>query len=577
MKYTVDLSNIGYSGTKNLAFILSNASSNTADIDDITIVEPGSWMTIEAVTKPYQMTGLTPETRYEVQVQAVIDGAATEWSDPLIFTTPNATPADITVDAASQTATVSWSSSANSYELRYGVIPEDAVVNQPAKWLQYDNGVCTSNYTDKSEEVEHTWGVMYPGSQITGNTLTKVAVYENSFNTGDITVTVYAGGDTAPGTQLYTETFATEKKGFHEVTLSKPVTITPGQNLWITLTETAVYPFAFSERDDSNSRWVMNGSSWQKMNIVGSWMIRGYIETADFGDSDVSWTTVTCTGNTYTLTGLTAQTDYVLQVRGIYDGNTTTAWVQQTFTTTASNTIELADGSTTNSELTAAYNGLKATVTLSGRTLYKDGEWNTLCLPFDVVLDGSPLEGATAKTLTSATMTGTTVGLAFGDDVTTLKAGVPYIIKWDNGDDISDPVFTDVTVVSSLPADRTIEKADGHVKFIGYYDAFTIDTPTNDDIYYMTAGNTLKHTGKERTLKACRAYFQFSESAAVSRFVLDFGGGGITTAIDGQTIHDSLLPLPDSEGWYTVDGQRLNSQPTRKGVFIHNGRKVVIK
>ena len=30
---------------------------------------------------------------------------------------------------------------------------------------------------------------------------------------------------------------------------------------------------------------------------------------------------------------------------------------------------------------------MSANVTLSGRTLYKDGSWNTLCLPFDVSAD----------------------------------------------------------------------------------------------------------------------------------------------------------------------------------------------
>lgn len=32
-------------------------------------------------------------------------------------------------------------------------------------------------------------------------------------------------------------------------------------------------------------------------------------------------------------------------------------------------------------------------------------------------------------------------------------------------------------------------------------------TSANTDIYYMTAGNTLRHTGVPRTLKTCRAYF----------------------------------------------------------------------
>lgn len=29
--------------------------------------------------------------------------------------------------------------------------------------------------------------------------------------------------------------------------------------------------------------------------------------------------------------------------------------------------------------------------------------------------------------------------------------------------------------------------------------------------------------------------------------------------------------------WFTLDGQRLNGKPTAKGLYINNGRKVVIK
>ena len=59
--------------------------------------------------------------------------------------------------------------------------------------------------------------------------------------------------------------------------------------------------------------------------------------------------------------------------------------------------------------------------------LIKDGEWNTICLPFDLVLEGSPLEGATAKTLTNAEVTDngeyTHVELTFGDDMVDTKKG----------------------------------------------------------------------------------------------------------------------------------------------------------
>ena len=234
--------------------------------------------------------------------------------------------------------------------------------------------------------------------------------------------------------------------------------------------------------------------------------------------------------------------------------------------------IVLGDESAGNSSIIATNASKTANVTLSGRTLYKDGEWNTLCLPFDVTLEGSPLAGATAKTLTDATMTGTHITLTFGQAVTTLKAGTPYLIKWgsDEGEDIVNPVFTGVTIDSRT--DRNITKADGHVSFIGYYDAFTV-TPSDDYIYYMTAGNQLKHTAKERVLKACRAYFQFSDEAKSKPFVLDFAEENSATGI---AIVGSVTAKEKTVDWYTINGVRIE-KPVRKGLYILNGQKVVIK
>ena len=51
--------------------------------------------------------------------------------------------------------------------------------------------------------------------------------------------------------------------------------------------------------------------------------------------------------------------------------------------------MTLTDTSDNDAEI-AAHKGECCNVTLSGRTLYKDGAWNTLCLPFDVTVAGQP-------------------------------------------------------------------------------------------------------------------------------------------------------------------------------------------
>ncbi len=215
-------------------------------------------------------------------------------------------------------------------------------------------------------------------------------------------------------------------------------------------------------------------------------------------------------------------------------------------------------------------------VMLEGRKIYKDGEWNTLCLPFDLSeeqLNASPLAGADIRTLTDATVTGHHVDLTFSDNVSSITAGTPYIVRWEEDTKcptIIDPVFYGVSVSEE---NNDFVSDDGHVNFIGYYDAFTVSPSDNPLVYYLTAGNTLKYTTKERTLKACRAYFTFTASDGGSAndftFVIDFGNGT-------NSIQD--VRTDNEEGtWYDLSGRCLNGKPTQKGIYVNEGHKVVIK
>ena len=71
-------------------------------------------------------------------------------------------------------------------------------------------------------------------------------------------------------------------------------------------------------------------------------------------------------------------------------------------------------------------------VSLYGRTLYRDGYWNTLCLPFSLAsLTGTPLEGFTVMELdgTASHLDGDgTLYLNF-NSATAIEAGKPYIVK----------------------------------------------------------------------------------------------------------------------------------------------------
>ena len=243
------------------------------------------------------------------------------------------------------------------------------------------------------------------------------------------------------------------------------------------------------------------------------------------------------------------------------------------------NFIRLADNAE-NSEAIATASASDDTydVELDGRTLYKDGEWNTLCLPFDLSseqLSASPLAGAEIRTMAAASVTGHHVDLTFGGNVSSLTAGTPYIVRWEPDAEvptIADPVFHGVTLSDEL---NSFVSADGHVSFIGYYDAFTA-LPTDDPlIYYLTSGNTLRYTANERVLKACRAYFTFTASDGSSAndfsFDLHFGDGH-------DSIQDSECGVKDTCGtWFDLSGRRLSGKPMQKGIYVTNGKKVVIQ
>jgi hypothetical protein len=257
---------------------------------------------------------------------------------------------------------------------------------------------------------------------------------------------------------------------------------------------------------------------------------------------------------------------------------------------------------------TLAADGTAHDIMLMGRTLYKDGGWNTLCLPFtidDIQADGCPLNGATVRQLSKAYVTGTTLTLNFSDPTTTMAAGTPYIVKWDGGTEgeyTQDPVFQDVTLSTdthdydtqplTTPGSATYDPdftTDARVRFIGTYDQKTIDTE-DKSILFLGAGNKLYYpdgTGSGVTIGAFRAYFKIGDGEALARqltaFNIDFGD---ETGIG----HTEITEITEKAGaWYTLDGVRLDGKPTKrsaegrllptgrkKGLYIHGGKKVVV-
>ena len=60
-------------------------------------------------------------------------------------------------------------------------------------------------------------------------------------------------------------------------------------------------------------------------------------------------------------------------------------------------------------------------------------------------------------------------------------------------------------------------------------------------------------------------------------FTITYSAGSGTVVRDGSDAISTLKQNGNSAAWYSVDGNRLNSKPNKKGLYIHGDRKVIIK
>ena len=291
--------------------------------------------------------------------------------------------------------------------------------------------------------------------------------------------------------------------------------------------------------------------------------------------------------------------------------NTLTLWTHLSSGTqiTGSGTVSIGtliidNNGSNNTGLIRKNDGSTTNVKLAGRTLYKDGSWNTLCLPFDIsttsgTLSGDNVQAMTLDTTTSSLADGTLTLNFTAATGQTIPAGTPFIIKWDEPSDyvaydgqnaatcsdLVSPVFMGVTI----DAEKHDATVTGVLTFTGTYAPVTIPADGDNTKLYLGAANKLYYPNAAMTIGTHRAYFQLlgdltagepvssSNARQIRAFNLNFGDDEATGIVSAEA-NSSLFTLHSSlSEWYSLDGRRLNGKPTAKGIYINNGRKVVIK
>ena len=255
-----------------------------------------------------------------------------------------------------------------------------------------------------------------------------------------------------------------------------------------------------------------------------------------------------------------------------------------------------------NSEVLTDHNGWMVGTTIEGRTIYTDGRWNTLCLPFDLTADqlaSSPLAGFEVKELDTATE-GYTNPTGYDADSKTLwlnfKAateivpGKPYIVRKpapsdgstsETTDPIVNPVFRKVFFKSDAPVG--VESGDKTFTFIGTYAPVTYKDEDRTVLVMGSDSKLFYPDGKATTtVGAFRAYFQLNgiwggkpeTEGGIKNFVVNFGDG--ETAIQ-EIVNGKSSNGKSDDAWYTIDGRKLEGKPTQKGIYINRNKKTFIK
>ena len=118
---------------------------------------------------------------------------------------------------------------------------------------------------------------------------------------------------------------------------------------------------------------------------------------------------------------------------------------------------------------------------------------------------------------------------------------------------------SNVLVGGSLPS------ASGE-QLIGTYEKLT--GARNGAYYYDSASQTFKPFDASTVVLPFEAYLLTTSSASSLPVEWGTGTGILSTAGERQ--------LPTDSYWYTLDGRRLSAQPSAKGLYIHQGKKILI-
>ena len=189
--------------------------------------------------------------------------------------------------------------------------------------------------------------------------------------------------------------------------------------------------------------------------------------------------------------------------------------------------------------------------------------WNTIALPF--MVNDLSVFGENVKAWTFSGYDG---NLKFSRVTTgSLASATPYILYVETPTTESQLVFSNITIYSSTATEADCYTKQGDATFQGTYSNMVAGEMEGK--YGVTPEGEIRVGSANATMKAFRAYFILPEGSKGAKLVIE-GVNDDATAIDAV----ELFGNQDGD-IYDLSGRKVSH--AQKGIYIQNGKKVVIK
>lgn len=223
-----------------------------------------------------------------------------------------------------------------------------------------------------------------------------------------------------------------------------------------------------------------------------------------------------------------------------------------------------------------------------GYNTLKPNKWYAFILPFktDVKMISDAFGYAIVDLLNEGNTNTHKTVFSLKMDNAEIPANTPFIVKvWEPIDMENDGVtFDDVKIEAPATYDEIIVKDAAGNQFIGSYTGINglgaYKPEYSGHVFWWSLNQASENDNDARPasdtgyLRQMSAFSYVPEDVAAHEFIIEEFGGG-TTVIKGINFENAQEI--NTEGWYNLNGVKLQGAPTEKGVYIQNGKKIVIK